>query len=214
MTGYYYTISHAIQVKNTVNKSRFIASAQEIEDGYNARKFLKSTVKQFPDATHHCWAYRLGVGSEELSQYSDAGEPANSAGPPILQAIKQAKITNVMLVVSRYFGGIKLGVSGLVRAYRMTALMGLQSAGKIKKYPLREFILEGIEYPVLGTILQLIESQNGRIGDIQYGEKVKIITCLPDTLQEWITKMMNDTTQGKADIQIGKIYWYQDDKEV
>lgn len=208
ITGYYQTVNHPVQIKNTINKSRFIASVQEIRNEEETREFLKRIIQQFPDATHHCWAYRYGFGKEEAFQYSDAGEPANAAGPPILQAINQKNITNVMAVVTRYFGGIKLGISGLIRAYRNTALMGLQAAGRITKYPLREFILEDIEYQALGVILQSIESRAGRIDDINYGEKVKITTCLPDTFQEWITEMVKNVTQGKACIRLGEIRWY------
>lgn len=211
---YYFTIGHFAQVKNTIQKSRFIASIREIGIEHDGRTFLKAMIQQFPDATHHCWAYRLGIGSEELSQYSDAGEPSNSAGLPILQAIRQAGITNVMIVVCRYFGGIKLGISGLIKAYRMTALMALRSAGKIRKYPLREMILTDIDYPVLGTVLQLIETQKGRIGDIQYGEKVKIILYLSDSLQEWMAEVLQNVTQGKALIRIGGIHWYPDERKV
>ena len=208
ITGYYQTVNHPVQIKNTINKSRFIASVQEIRNEEESREFLKRIIQQFPDANHHCWAYQYGVGKEEVFQYSDSGEPANAAGPPILQAIKREKITNVAVIVSRYFGGIKLGIGGLTQAYRNTTLAGLRAAGKIRKFPLREFILEGIEYQALGAILQSIESQSGRIDDIHYGEKVKIITCLPDTFQGWIIRMVKNATQGKASIRLGEIRWY------
>jgi len=204
----YQTVSQFIQIKNTISKSRFIASVQEVKNENEARIFLKSIVQQFPDATHHCWAYQFGVGKKGVIQYSDSGEPANSAGPPILQAIKREKITNVMVIVSRYFGGIKLGISGLIRAYRDIALEGLKAAGKTMKFPLREFILEDIEYQTLGAILKSIESRSGRIEDIFYGEKVKIIACFPDTLQEWITQTVKNATQGKACVRLGELLWY------
>ncbi|HKK82668.1 MAG TPA: YigZ family protein [Atribacterota bacterium] len=207
--SYHQTINNSIQIKNTINKSRFIASVQEIKDECEARIFLKSIAEQFPDATHHCWAYQFGVGEQTVSQYSDGGEPANSAGPPILQAIKRKKITNVMIVISRYFGGIKLGISGLIRAYRDTALKALQAAGKVKKFPLRKYIIEDVEYQTLGSILQSIESQAGRIDDIQYGEKVKIKVYLPDNLQEWITQVVKNSTKGEARIRFGEIHWYR-----
>jgi len=207
-TSHYQTVSQFIQIKNTISKSRFIASVQEVKNESETRLFLKSIVQQFPDATHHCWAYQFGVGKDEVFQYSDSGEPANSAGPPILQAIKREKVTNVMVIVSRYFGGIKLGISGLIRAYRDIALKGLQAAGKTRKFPLREFFLEDIEYQALGAILQSIESRAGRIEDILYGEKVKIIACFPDTLQEWIIQMVKNATQGKACIRTGELRWY------
>ncbi|MFA6711611.1 MAG: YigZ family protein [Candidatus Caldatribacteriota bacterium] len=201
------TVAHYARYNNTIKKSRFIALVQEIGDETEARTFLKSVQQEFPDATHHCWAYRLGSGKNEITQYSDSGEPSNSAGPPILQAIKQEKVTNVIVVVVRYFGGIKLGISGLIKAYRDTARMGLQQAGKKRKYPMQEFIMEGIEYKSLGTILQSVESKSGKIEDIQYGEKVNLKALLYPAEEEWIKKLFNNVTQGKALIKKGKIKW-------
>jgi len=170
----YQTVERSIMNKKTVNKSRFIALIREVHDQQEAKIFLRSVIQQYPDATHHCWAYRIGVGKKETDQFSDAGEPANSAGPPILQAIRSENITNTMVIVVRYFGNRKLGIGKLIKAYRETALEVLQAAGKVSKFPLREFTLEDIQYPSLGALLQSIESREGRIIDIQYGKKVKI----------------------------------------
>ena len=201
------TIDHYTKLENNIKKSHFIALVQEIESEQEARSLIKSVHQQFPDATHHCWAYRLGSGNDEIVQYSDSGEPPNSAGPPILQAIKQGEVTNVLVVVVRYFGGIKLGISGLIKAYRDTARMGLLQAGKKRKYPLQEFIIDGIEYRSLGPILQSVESKSGKIGNIKYGEKVNLLVLLPKTEQEWIKQLVNNTTQGKASIKTGAIRW-------
>lgn len=208
VTGFYWTIKNTVQIKNTIKKSRFISSVQEIEDEQGTRIFLKTISQQFPDASHHCWAYQYGIGHDVTSQYSDGGEPANSAGPPILQAIKKEEINNVMVIVTRYFGGIKLGISGLIRAYRDSALKGLREAGKIKKIPLRSYIIENVNYPVLGNILQSIESQSGIIENIEYGEKVRIEMFLPDRLQDWVMQMVKNVSKGEASICINEIKWY------
>ncbi len=201
------TVAHYARYDNTIKKSLFIALVQEIEGETGARSFIKEIQQKFPDATHHCWAYRLDSKKNEIVQYSDSGEPPNSAGPPILQAIKQERVTNVIVVVARYFGGIKLGISGLIKAYRDTARMGLQQAGKKRKYPMQEFIMEGIEYKALGTILQSVESKSGKIENIQYGEKVNLKALLYPSEEERIRKLFNNVTQGKALIKKGKIKW-------
>lgn len=203
------TVSESVEFKNTVKKSHFIVSIKEIEDEREAKLFLKSITQKFPDATHHCWAYKYGAGEGAVLQFSDGGEPANSAGPPILQAIKREKVTNVMVVVSRYFGGIKLGISGLIHAYRDTALQGLQVAGKVKKISLREFIIKNIGYQSLGNILQSIESQSGRIDDIIYGERIKIKAYFPEKYKGWIVQMIKSTTRGEGRIKLGKLRWYR-----
>jgi len=186
-SDYHQTISKTSETKKTIKKSRFIASIKEIENEEEAKLFLKSITQRYPDATHHCWAYKYGLGEDAVLQYSDGGEPANSAGPPILQAIKKEKITNVMVVVSRYFGG----------------------TGKVKKISLREFIIENIEYQTLGNILQSIESQSGRIDGIIYGERIKINAYLPDKYQKWITQVVKSASRGRGKVKLGKLRWYR-----
>ncbi|MDD2352282.1 MAG: YigZ family protein [Candidatus Caldatribacteriota bacterium] len=207
--NYFQTISKNVQVKNTIKKSRFIASVKKIKSETEARSFIKKIIQQFPDATHHCWAYQIGNTDDETVQFSDGGEPANSAGPPILQAIKRERLTNVMVVVSRYFGGIKLGISGLIKAYRDTALMGLKEAGKVEQYSLQGYIIENVQYQALGNILQSIESRNGRIDNIEYGKKIKIKIYLPEHLLDWITQLVKNSTQGIGTIRKGTVRWYQ-----
>ena len=204
---YFQTISHSIQFENSIKKSRFIAIVREVETEDEVRSFLKESNQKYPDATHHCWAYRMGFDQNEISQYSDAGEPANTAGPPILQAIKQEKLTNVLVLVVRYFGGIKLGKSGLIKAYRDTARLGLKRAGKKRKFPWQEFTIAEIEYPHLGNILQSIESKSGRIEDMLYGEKVKMVILIPEAEQEWLRQVVNNATQGRALLNQGVLRW-------
>ena len=203
------TVSHDVQVKNTVKKSRFYSSVKEMGKEEEIKEFLKELKKKFPDASHHCWAYKIGINEQQTKQYSDAGEPANSAGPPILQAIEHEGLTNVMVTVTRYFGGIKLGIGGLIRAYRESALQGLQSAGRVEKFALREFILHGINYDELGPIIQAIESREGRIANIKYDENITVITHLSESMQEWLNNMAKNASHGRVTIKFGKIKWYK-----
>lgn len=203
------TVSHDVQVKNTVKKSRFYSSVKEMGKEEEIKEFLKELKKQFPDASHHCWAYKIGINEQQTKQYSDAGEPANSAGPHILQAIEHEGLTNVMVIVTRYFGGIKLGIGGLIRAYRESALQGLQFAGRVEKFALREFILHGINYDELGSIIQAIESREGRIANIKYDENITVITHLSESMQEWLNNMAKNASHGRVTIKSGKIKWYK-----
>jgi len=205
----YTTISHNIQVKKTFKKSRFYASVKELKKEEETREFLKELKEQFPDASHHCWAYKIGINEQQIKQYSDAGEPANSAGSPILQAIEQEGLTNVMVIVTRYFGGIKLGIGGLIRTYRESALQGLQSAGRAEKFALREFILQGINYKELGPIIQAIESREGRIANIGHDEKITVITHLPESRQGWLNDMVKNISHGRVTIKTGQVKWYK-----
>lgn len=206
-TDRFSTVKKNIRLENVVKKSRFIVLIEEIKNEGEARNFIRMVRQQFPDATHHCWAYSLGVGKSEITQYSDSGEPVNSAGPPILQAIKQEQVTNVIVLVVRYFGGIKLGISGLIKAYRNSARKGLMEAGKKKKCSLLEFIINDIEYSSLGTILQTVESRSGKVEDIAYGDRVSLKVLLPEMEQKWFEQQVRNITQGKSPVQKGETKW-------
>ncbi len=205
--GNFQTVDHSIKFEHNIKKSHFIALIQGIESESEVRSFLKLVQNQYPDATHHCWAYHLVYQDEEREQFSDGGELSHCAGLPILQAIKQEGVSNVLVVVVRYFGGIKLGRSGLIKAYRDTARMGLQQAGKKKKYAFQEFMIEEIPYNSLGAILQAVESASGKIDDLKYGEKVNLVALLPGEKLEWLQGLVNNTTQGQALIRTGKRRW-------
>jgi uncharacterized YigZ family protein len=112
-----------------VKRSRFIGNCVRVRDEESARSFIKEISAIFPDASHNCWAYRISSTGREVANYSDAGEPHGSAGMPILGAIDHLGLSDVTVVVTRYFGGIKLGVRGLIEAYGNTALETLKKAG-------------------------------------------------------------------------------------
>lgn len=119
--------SKEIDVELTIKRSRFIGSVRCTLNAEEAQEQLKAITEKYPKATHYCWAYRLGAGSSLLEHCSDAGEPAGTAGRPILGSLKRAGLENTLLVVTRYFGGVKLGVRGLIDAYGETAQLAADS---------------------------------------------------------------------------------------
>jgi uncharacterized YigZ family protein len=119
-------------VETRERRSSFIASLSVAKSEEAAKDFIRSVSREHAQANHNCWAYR--VGSPEPTEYfSDAGEPSGTAGKPILGAIQRAGLTNTVIVVTRYFGGIKLGVRGLIEAYGNCASLAVQKAGTTKK---------------------------------------------------------------------------------
>lgn len=120
-----------------IKKSRFIAHAAEVASQAESLDFYESV--QDPQATHNCWAWRINFQIRS----NDDGEPSGTAGRPILSAIEGRQLENVMVVVTRFFGGIKLGVGGLVRAYSGTAAKCLDKAGVIELFPMAEYIIRG-----------------------------------------------------------------------
>ncbi len=124
-----HTLAGRHRVETRQKGSRFIATAFPAHDEDGARGGIQTIREEFPDATHHCWASTLlGPGPDPLERSHDAGEPAGTGGPPILQAIRGARLCNTVVVVTRYFGGTRLGKGGLARAYRAAAALALASA--------------------------------------------------------------------------------------
>ncbi len=122
------TVSEETETQFTEKKSVFISSVFIIESTDAVDRILESIRKKYPDATHYCYAYVLNNGA--IQRFSDDGEPSGTAGMPILNVINKLGITNVLVIVTRYFGGIKLGAGGLVRAYSQGAADALRLAGK------------------------------------------------------------------------------------
>ncbi len=118
--------------KINIKRSVFIGTVSEAHSVEEAKSFIKEVSKEFYDATHNCWAYRIYNGDSVVEHYSDAGEPSGSAGLPILNTIRSKNMLNVVVVVSRYFGGVKLGKRGLIDAYSLVTEKVIEAVKKCK----------------------------------------------------------------------------------
>jgi len=149
--------------------SRFIACAAPANSESQARNLRDALRSEFPDATHHCWALRLRTPRGERELHDDAGEPAGTAGLPILQALRRTGVINALVVVVRYFGGTRLGKGGLARAYREAALAALEAAGVVEIVVMSRLRLSG---PVVrdGEVRRLVARLAGRVVRASYGE--------------------------------------------
>lgn len=125
----YFTVKGDGRSEKTIEKSLFIASCKRVETQEEARDFINSVKKKYSNATHNCHAYKLKDGSVK---FSDDGEPSGTAGTPILSAIESENLCDTAVVITRYFGGIKLGTGGLTRAYFSCTKEGLQASGKAR----------------------------------------------------------------------------------
>ena len=131
----YLTVQTPAKAELTVEHSRFIGHCREVASETEAKAFIAQIRAENSQANHNCYAYRLGAGKDPLEYYNDHGEPSGTAGKPILGAIERLKLTNVVVVVTRYFGGKKLGVRGLIDAYGQTATLVLKTAGSCVRIP-------------------------------------------------------------------------------
>lgn len=140
------------------NGSRFIALAYPVETESEVKEIVSGLRKEYHDARHHCYAYRLGLGGEPW-RASDDGEPAGSAGRPILGQIDSAGLSDILVVVVRYFGGIKLGIPGLIRAYKTSTADALSSASVVEKTAGAWYRLE-FSYEQLPQVMKLIKDMD------------------------------------------------------
>lgn len=165
------TIDKTCSETYIINKSKFISYAYPVFDEDECKKYLEDLRREYTDATHICFAYLLD--SPKVEKCSDDGEPSGTAGKPILELIKKKKLSNIMLVVIRYFGGIKLGAGGLVRAYTASGNLALDSANIIEVKDVNKYYIE-VDYDDVNRVKSLIHSKGGEIKNIQYGEKAML----------------------------------------
>jgi len=172
-TDEFLTVKGPGRAETRVRGSRFIARLAPVRVEPAAQEFIHRIARQDHDASHHCYAYRLGFGREEVVRSSDAGEPSGTAGRPILESITTRGLTDVVVVVTRYFGGVKLGTGGLGRAYRECAGKVLDAAETVQKVLTQEWSLR-FDYPLTGEVGAVLERHGARVVDQQFGEEVAL----------------------------------------
>lgn len=155
MEDVYKTIAEASKAIYTEKRSRFIAYAIPVLSTRDVKNEIDKLKKEFYDARHVCWAYMLGADRLEFRS-NDDGEPSGTAGKPILGQINSNELTNILVAVVRYFGGIKLGTSGLIDAYREAAADAIREAGIIEKTVDMQ-ISFGFEYPFMNDVMKIVK---------------------------------------------------------
>lgn len=185
-----------------IQKSRFIAYTSHVETEAEARDFITAIKKKHFDARHNCSAWVLGADSSQQKS-NDDGEPGGTAGNPILEAIKQHGLTNVVVVVTRYFGGIKLGAGGLIRAYSHTASLGLEATPCLEVKPFCLMEAE-MDYSLLGTVENWIRNENLRTGETAYLDKVTVRLLVEPADCEAISTELTNLTAAQCKITIHK----------
>ena len=183
-----------------VKKSRFIASLQEIKSEEEAATFLEQVKKKHWDARHNCYAWQLGLtGLQQKS--NDGGEPAGTAGRPMLEVLKKSGITNTIVVVTRYFGGIKLGASGLIRAYSHAVVLGLEAA-QIADY--KPYVAANIhfDYTFMNTLERLLPIFDILVTDRNFSDSVQFQIQIPKETVINFETAVADATNGSAVLEL------------
>lgn len=163
MTDTYKTISHTVE--NILYKdkgSKFIAYAFPVETHEDIQKHINTLKEAHPKATHHCYAWQFGTEGEHSYRYNDDGEPSNSAGAPIYGQIQSFELTNILIVVIRYYGGTKLGVRGLINAYKTAAKMAIEEATQVTKIK-TSLIKIRFDYTIMNSVQRIIKANQLKI---------------------------------------------------
>lgn len=209
----YKTVRKQAEAVQVIDKSRFIAHVFPVESREEADAFLAEIREKYKDATHNVPAMVIGDKSQ-IQWASDDGEPQGTSGAPMVQMMVKEGLTNLIVVVTRYFGGIKLGTGGLVRAYTSSAKLGLEAAGVCSVREMAELTVK-IDYPYLAKIQNMASEQldleeadregeenlpNFRIANIQYTDKIEMkIQTFSGSLTN-VELLFQNITSGKAEV--------------
>ncbi|WP_431089914.1 YigZ family protein [Paenibacillus sp. 8b26] len=206
MLEQYRTVRGSGSKEIVIRKSRFIGHIQPVQTEEEAAAFIERIKKEHWNATHNCSAYMIGE-RDEIQKQSDDGEPSGTAGKPILEVIRNQKLKNVAIVVTRYFGGILLGAGGLIRAYSDGTVAAIEAGDAITRVLHREIFVE-LDYTWLGKVENELRNRSIRAGETMFTDKVTL-TCLPlagdaESFSNWIT----DLTQGQSLVSEGEQLYF------
>lgn len=189
----YLTVKGYGESEIVISKSRFLTYIERAESEEDAIAFIDSIKKMHHNATHNCSAYLIGE-HDQIQKANDDGEPSGTAGVPMLEVLKKQGLKDTVVVVTRYFGGIKLGGGGLIRAYGKATTEGLLAA-QIVERKLHHIMKIAIDYTWLGKVENEVRNSSYTLEEICYLEGVEIIVSVPkeeeDTFCNWVTELTN-----------------------
>ncbi|WP_250451082.1 YigZ family protein [Caballeronia sp. ATUFL_M2_KS44] len=192
-----YTLASPVSAEIDVRKSRFIALALPVPDRDAAMRELDRLRTEHPSATHVCWALLAGG----QSGMSDDGEPSGTAGRPILEVLRHHEVDGVLAAVVRYYGGIKLGAGGLVRAYTDAIATAMQSAERVERIE-RGLLNVDIDYADEARVRRWIEQHDAELVESAYSMTVRLVVRMPAAARESAAAELRDLTNGRAIIEV------------
>jgi uncharacterized YigZ family protein len=205
MTERYNTVALEATSEFVEKKSRFISHVKPVTTETEATAYIESIKKQYWDARHNVYAYIIGKNSE-LQRYSDDGEPQGTGGIPMLEVLRGAEVTDVVAVVTRYFGGTLLGTGGLVRAYTRGAKDGIEAAKPVAMVLYTE-IRVTVDYNSSGKVQYEIMQQGHRLKDTEYTNEVCYVVLVEKSRCEGFINGITNVTSGRAVISEGEDCW-------
>lgn len=195
----YLTLARDAEAEIEVRRSRFLATLVRVEDEPSARAVVERLRKDHWDARHHCTAFRIGPPPVPLERSSDDGEPAGTAGAPMLEVLRGADVGDLVAVVTRWFGGTLLGAGGLVRAYGDAVRAGLDAAGTLRRALVREHLLE-VDHAVAGRIETELRARGIGVLDTAYGARATLRLGVPPDEVGRLHALVAELTAGGGEI--------------
>ena len=209
MLPQYYTVKEQGEHEIVIQKSRFICHIKRVTTEHEAQEFIQDIKKQHWNATHNCSAYLVGE-RDQFQKANDDGEPSGTAGVPMLEVLKKRGLKDTVVVVTRYFGGIKLGAGGLVRAYGKSVSEGLDAVGIVKR-TLMQVMHTTVDYTWLGKLENELRSSVYSLKEIHYLDKVEVETFVEESQTDAFTSWMVELTNGQCDIRKGEVTYLEED---
>ncbi|MBB1063230.1 YigZ family protein [Limosilactobacillus fastidiosus] len=201
MSEPFLTISKNTSNEMVIKKSRFICSIARVSTENEAQQFIEQVNTENRKATHNCYAYMIG-DRDQVQRESDNGEPSGTAGVPILESLKLAKIHNVVAVVTRYFGGIKLGAGGLIRAYSNSATNAIHKAGLVQR--IKQAVLEiTVNYSQHDSLLHYLDEQGISLAGEQFSATVQTNIYVDEAKLDSFIKELTNRFNGQLTIKKG-----------
>ncbi len=196
MSGYRIPKGRA-RVETRAGNSRFISTIAPAASMPEAQALLREIRAEMPDATHHVYAFRIGHGNSVSERMSDDGEPSGTAGPPALAILRGSDLGDVALVITRYFGGTKLGTGGLVAAYSAAARAALDAVETVEKVTRLPYEIV-IPYNMLEPTRRLVAACDGILENEDYGEHVRLLVRIPQSQAEGFERKLADASAGEV----------------
>ncbi|WP_335870569.1 YigZ family protein [Bacillus sp. 2205SS5-2] len=191
----------------TIQKSRFITYVDRAETEDAAQEFIESIKKKHWNASHNCSAYMIG-DRNQIQKANDDGEPSGTAGVPMLEVLKKRDLKDTVVVVTRYFGGIKLGGGGLIRAYGRATTEGLNATGIVERR-LTQIMKVKIDYSWLGKVENEVRTSSYQLKEIHYFELVEVEVFVEEAAKEDFIDWITEITNGQAFLKTGELLYHE-----
>ena len=209
MLDYYYTVKLEGSDELIIQKSRFIGYVKRVESEEEASDFIQTIKKKHHDATHTCSVYIIGENNQ-IKKENDDGEHSGTAGVPILEVLKKKELKDTAVVVTRYFGGTKLGAGGLIRAYSSTTSQAIKTTGVVKRILMKETLIKA-NYTLLGKLENTLRNSEYLLEKIDYLEDVTFTVYVEEANQNAFKDWIIDITNDQVDIKFNSTKYIETD---